>query len=232
MPIWGTPFSEGHLARMDERFGIQRSIISSTIANTCDFQRGNQAIGEVAGKGPFVGCMVVNTQYTGRALEEMRKYLPMPGFVALLVRSGETGRLVPAEECGDILNAHRRYMKPVLIQASDRDSVLQFEQIAKTFPGLKFVMLSMGGEAWRTAIDVAAHALNIYLEVSGSLNPDKISMAVEAVGAQRMLYGSNLPFADPSVTIGLVEDADISDADKKMIFEGCARKLFAWDRQA
>lgn len=225
MPIWGTPFSENHLARMMERYGIERGIVSSTIGNTCDFVRGNQQVQQVAGKGPLLGAVVVNTQYPPQAIEDMRKYLTSPGFAALIIRSGETGRLVPAEECQDILNAHRRFLKPVMIQASDRDSVLQFDEVAKAFPGIKFVMLSMGGDAWRTAIDVAAKTLNIVLEISGSLNPDKISTAVEAIGAHRMVYGSNLPFADPSVTIGLVGDADISDADKKMIFEGSARRL-------
>jgi predicted TIM-barrel fold metal-dependent hydrolase len=230
MPIWGTPFSEGHLARMMERCGIVRSIVSATIGNTCDFSRGNQQTHQVAGKGPFMGCLVVNTQYPAQAIEEMRKYLTSPNFLALLVRSGETGRLVPAEQCHEILNAHRRFLKPVMIQASDRDSVLQFAEVAKAFPGIKFVMLSMGGDAWRTAIDVAEKTLNIVLEVSGSLSPDKISMAAEVVGAHRMMYGSNLPFADPSVTIGLIEDADISDADKKQIFEGTAKKVFTWEK--
>lgn len=226
IPIWGTPFTEGHLVRMMEKYGVVRSIVSSTIGNTCDFVKGNAQIKEVAGKGPILGCVVVNTQYPEQAIENMRKYLPLDGFVALLIRSGETGRMVPAEECDGILNAHRRFIKPVMIQASDRDSVLQADQMARAFPGIKFVLLSMGGDAWRTAVDVASKTLNIVLDVSGSLSPDKITSAAETIGAHRMVYGSNMPFVDPSVMIGMVEDARISDADKKMIFEGSARKIF------
>jgi predicted TIM-barrel fold metal-dependent hydrolase len=115
-----------------------------------------------------------------------------------------------------------------MIEAGDRESVLAAEQIAKAFPGLKFVLLSMGGSSWRTAADAAEKTLNLVLEVSGSLNPDKIRIAVEKVGAHRMVFGSNMPFTDPSVTIGLVEGSDITDGEKRLIFSGTAKRLFGW----
>jgi len=227
-PIWGTPFTEGHLARMMDKYGIERAVVSSTIANSCDPVRGNAQVKEVAGKGRIHGCAVVNTQYPSRSMEDVRLYLSSPAFAALLIRSGAPGRPVTLDECGDILNAHRRYSKPVLIETSDREAVLAADQIARAFSAIKFVLLSMGGSAWRTATAAAEKTLNLVLEVSGSLNPDKISLAVEAVGAHRMVYGSNLPFADPAVTIGLVQDAEICDADKQMIFERSAKRLFGW----
>ncbi len=91
---------------------------------------------------------------------------------------------------------------------------------------MKFVLLAMGGDDWRMATVVAERTLNLVLEVSGSFSPDKIRFAVERIGSHRMVYGSGLPYVDPSVVIGLVEDADISDADKRNIFENSARRLF------
>ena len=229
-PIWGTPFTEGHLIRMMDKYGIERCIASSTIANTCDFVRGNAQVKEIAGKGRIYGCVVVNTQYPSLSIEDMRRYLPMDVFAALLIRSGAPGRAVTLDECSDILNSHRRFGKPVLIETSDREGVLAADEIARTFTGIKFVLLSMGGGAWRTAVAAAEKTLNLVLEVSGSLSPDKVKLAAEAVGAHRMVYGSNLPLADPAVTIGLVEDAQISDSDKNAIFEGSAKRLFGWAR--
>lgn len=227
-PIWGTPFTEGHLRRMMEKYGIERCIVSSAIASSCDFVRGNAQTKEIAGKPGIFGCAVVNNQYPPLAIEDMRKYLSLHQFESMLIRSGTPGKPVTLDESADILNSFRRFAKIIMIEATDREGVLAAEQIAKTFNGLKFVLLGMGGSAWRTAIDVADKTLNIVLEVSGTLSPDKIRLAAEKVGAHRMVYGSNLPFADPSVTIGLVEGADITDGEKRLIFEGTAKRLFAW----
>jgi len=217
---------------MMDRYGIERCIVSSTIANTCDPVRGNAELREVAGKGRIHGCVVVNTQYPARSVEDMRRYLSSDAFVALLIRPGAPGGAVTLDECADILNSHRRFGKPVLVEAADRESVLAADEIARAFGGIKFVLLSMGGDAWRTAVAAADKTLNLVLEVSGSLSTDKIKLAAEIVGAHRMVYGSNLPVADPAVTVGLVEDADIPDADKKMIFEGAAKRLFGWTETA
>jgi len=228
IPIWGTQFSEGHLRRMMEKYGISRCVVSSTKASTCDFISGNDAVSQLAGKGGIYGCAVVNTQYPPQSIEDMRRRMSSPAFVALLIRSGLPNKPVTLDECSEILNAFRRYAKVVMIEASNREGVLAADEIARAFGGLKFVLLSMGGAAWRTAIDVADKTLNLVLEVSGSLNPDKIRLAVERVGAHRMVFGTNMPIYDPSITVGLVEGADISDVDRRLIFEGTANRLFGW----
>jgi hypothetical protein len=216
---------------MMERYGIERCIVSATTANSCDFIRGNAQIKEIAGKGRIFGCAVVNTQYPSESIEDMRQYMSLPSFVALMIHSGAPGRPVTLDECNDMLNAHRRFAKPVMIEAADREGVLAATEIAQKFTGIKFVLLSMGGAEWRTAVAAADKTLNLVMEISGSLSPDKISLGAATVGAHRMIYGSNLPFADPAATIGLVEDGGLSDGEKQMIFEGSAKRLFGWAPQ-
>jgi predicted TIM-barrel fold metal-dependent hydrolase len=232
-PIWGTPFTEGHLVRMMDRYGIERAVASATLANSTDFIRGNEQISSSAGKGGRIfGCVVVNTQYPLQSIENMRQYLTAPGFSALRIHSGTSGRPVTLDECDDILNAHRRFAKPVLIETVDKEGVLAAAEIAKKYNGIKFILLSMGGAAWRTAVAIADKQLNLVLDVSGTPSPDKITLGAEAVGAHRMVFGSNLPFADPTVTIGLIEDGKLSDQDKKLIFEGTAKRLLGWSQQS
>ena len=230
-PTWGTAFTEGHLLRMMERHGIERCVVSSTIANSCDFIRGNAQIREIVGKGRIFGCTVVNTQYQLESIEDMRANLALPSFVALAITSGTPGRHVTLDECEEILNSHRRFAKPVMLEVSTKEGVLAANEIAKAFPGIKFVLMSMGGTAWRTAIAMADHTLNLVLEISGVPNPEKVRLAVETVGAHRMIFGSNLPFSDPGVTLGMLDDGGISNSDKKMILEGTAKRLFGWARQ-
>ena len=102
--------------------------------------------------------------------------------------------------------------------------------IAKAFPNMKFILLGMGGDDWRIPIIFADRTLNLVLEVSGSFSPDKVKFAVERIGSHRIVYGSGLPYSDPSSIIALVNEADIAGADKRNIFDGTARRLFNMQR--
>lgn len=232
-PLWGVPFTDAHLARSMQKYGVERCIVSSTIGNSCDFRRGNAQIAKVAqASKSMLGCVVVNINYAELSQKEMHAYLPGSEFAGMLLTSGVRGRHVTLAEGEELLNAYRRFVKPVFLHTFDQASVLAANEIAKAFPAMKFILLSMGGDDWRMAAVLAERTLNLVLEVSGSFSPDKIQFASERIGSHRMVYGSGLPYVDPSATIGLVQDADISDADKRNIFENSARKLFGWGRAA
>lgn len=228
-PLWGVAFTDAHLARSMQKYGVERSIVSSTIGNSCDFKLGNAQIARVAKVNPaMAGCVVVNINYPEQSQKEMHSYLAEGGFAGILVTSGTREKCVTLAEAEEILNAHRRFVKPVFLRVTDQASLHAANEMAKAFPIMKFVLLSMGGEEWRMATVLADRTLNLVLEVSGSFSPDKIKFAVEHIGSHRMVYGSSLPYVDPSAIIGLVEDADISDVDKRNIFENSARRLFGW----
>ena len=230
-PLWGVPFTDQNLARSMQKYGVEKSIISSTIANSCDFVRGNEQIAKVVAANPsMLGCVVVNINYPEQSQKEMHAYLGTDQVAALLLTSGVRGKFVTLAESDEILNAHRRFIKPVYLHTPDQASALAANEIAKAFPIMKFVMIGMGGEDWRMAALLAEKTLNLVLEVSGSSSPDKIRFAVDHIGSHRIVYGSGLPYVDPSAVIGLVQDAEITDLDKRNILEGSARRLFGWSR--
>jgi len=230
-PLWGVPFTDQNLARSMQKYGVERSIISSTIGNSCDFVRGNGQIARVVQANPvMLGCVVVNINYPEQSQKEMHSYIGTDKFAALMLTSGVRGRFVTLAESEDILNAHRRFIKPVYLHVPNQAAAIAANEIAKAFPIMKFVMIGMGGDDWRMATVLAEKTLNLVLEVSGSSSPDKICFAVEHIGSHRIAYGSGLPYVDPSAIIGLVQDADITDLDKRNIFEGSARRLFGWNR--
>jgi len=230
-PLWGIPFTDQNLLRSMQKYGVDRSIISSTIGNSCDFKRGNAQVARVVqANQAMLGCVVVNINYPELSQKDMHSYLADGSFAALLLTSGVRGRHVTLAEGEDLLNAHRRFVKPVYLHTQNQAAALAANEIAKAFPIMKFVLIGMGGEDWRMATMLAERTLNLYLEVSGSSSPDKIQFAVEHIGSHRIVYGSGLPYNDPSAVIGLVQDAEITDADKKNIFENSARRLFGWGR--
>lgn len=230
-PLWGVPFTDANLARSMQKYKVERCIVSSTIGNSCDFQRGNDQINRVVkSQQAMLGCIVVNINYPEQSQTDMHAYLGEDNFAGMLLTSGVRRRHVTLAEADELLNAYRRFVKPVFLHVFDQASLLAANDIAKQFTGMKFVLLGMGGEDWRMAAVLAERTLNLVLEVSGSFSPDKIKFAAERIGSHRIVYGSGLPYVDPAAVIGLVEDADVSDADKRNIFEHSARRLFGWPR--
>ncbi len=230
-PLWGVSYSDANLLRSMQKYGVERSIVSSTLGNSVDFQRGNAQIAKVVQSSQnLFGCAVVNFNYPEQSQREMHTYLGTDAFAGIMLSSGVRRRHVTLAEADEILNAYRRFVKPVFLRVFDKASLLAADEMARVFTGMKFVLLGMGHDEWRLATVLAEKSLNLVLEVSGSFSPDKIKFAVDRIGAHRMVYGSGLPYVDPTSTIGLVEDAEISDIDRRLIFEGSARKVF-WGRR-
>jgi uncharacterized protein len=231
--VWAAQSGSADLLKAMTKYSIGGSIVSSTLGNTCDFKTGNDWISsEIKGQSRLLGCVVLNATHVEESVEDMHKYLGEKNFAGIVLRSGISGRHVTLDECSDILNAYRRFNKLVLIEAENREAVASAKQIAEYFKQCRIIMLAMGGDDWMNAVAAAEKVTNLYLETSGNLNPNKIKYAFEKVGPNRLVFGSNWPYADPALTIGLIEDADISDADKKRIFETNAMRLLGFERPA
>jgi predicted TIM-barrel fold metal-dependent hydrolase len=89
----------------------------------------------------------------------------------------------------------------------------------------------MGGEDWRVAIAAAKSSTTLRLETSGSLDRAKISAAIEALGAHRLLYGSGSPHLDPAAALGLLDDSGLSDDTRRRLLSLNALRLFNLERQ-
>jgi predicted TIM-barrel fold metal-dependent hydrolase len=122
---------------------------------------------------------------------------------------------------------------PALIH-SGRDPISSIEYIigaAKKFNSVNFIGAHLGGNA----TDIVERALdilkkerldNIYLDTSASKFPDLIRKAVEAIGPDKILFGSDVPYADLRIGKICIDLADIKDKYKEAIFYENARIFF------
>jgi predicted TIM-barrel fold metal-dependent hydrolase len=76
------------------------------------------------------------------------------------------------------------------------------------------------------SIDVAARNRNVYLETSGMPMHTKIREAVERVGSDRVLYGSDAPFHHPRVEIEKVRLSGLDAELVQRVLGTNARALF------
>jgi hypothetical protein len=202
-------------------------------AATCDFVTGNERLREILDvEAGMFGYVTLNAGYPAESLEEQRKHLTRREFIAGLL-FGHDGIPVNLADVRDILNAQRRFAKPIAIHVPNAEAAIAVHEIAAEFPAMKFILLTMGGEDWHSAVVAAKQHVNLYLEISGALDSDKIAYASSMLTPRKLLYGSSLPYSDPQLTIGLIEEATTLTAmDRNRVYYQNAQQFFTTQRDS
>lgn len=108
-----------------------------------------------------------------------------------------------------------------------------FGEIARRYPSLPVVLIHAGAkrEAFPVAIALAKEHPNLYLDVSGSfVTAAWILRMVREIGADRVLYSSDVPFIDMRFSLGRVVFSTLSPADKIRVLGENAVRLFRLPR--
>ncbi len=101
-------------------------------------------------------------------------------------------------------------------------------KIAERYANLSLLMGHSCHGAWDQAVQLTRDFGNLYLELTAVLdNRGVIEQFVEQAGADRMLFGTDLPWFDPHHGIGALLSADITDEDRHQILHRNAERLLA-----
>lgn len=98
-------------------------------------------------------------------------------------------------------------------------------ELARRHPDVPLVCGHTGGN-WELGIRAVRDCPNVYLDTAGS-DPTSgfVEMAVREVGAQRVLYGSDVPGRSFASQLAKVMGADVTPADRQQILQGNLRRL-------
>lgn len=225
LPYWNEEFTTDKLLNNMAENGIMGSVVCPT-NSMVNFEEANAKVFELIKTIPkLLGVLAVNIDYINESNEQARKYLTNSKFIAIKLFSNNPITLNSSDA---FLNLHRRYGTPVFVDCYNEQEAVNLGEIAKEFNQMKFVMLGMGGEDYKTAISIARKNVNIYLETGGSLDPYKIKYACDTVGAHRLIYGSHTPYVEGTVYKSLIENSGIELRDITDIYYNSAKRLFNW----
>jgi predicted TIM-barrel fold metal-dependent hydrolase len=98
-------------------------------------------------------------------------------------------------------------------------------ELGKNYPNTTFIFAHAGG-IWVKAFQAAKHYPNLYFDTSG-FDPERgiVEKAVEVLGPERILFGSDAPGRNYAAQLAKVQYADISENDKRLILGENAAKL-------
>jgi predicted TIM-barrel fold metal-dependent hydrolase len=117
---------------------------------------------------------------------------------------------------------------PTLFHCGDEplSTPLSVAEAAAACPGSTIILGHMGGYFHvDEAIEVAEQHPNLVLETSAMPYPDKIRTAVERLGAERVVFGSDGPMASPALERQKVVIAGLSAPDERLVLGGNAAVL-------
>ena len=98
-------------------------------------------------------------------------------------------------------------------------------ELAKRHPDVQFVCIHTGGD-WERGIGIIRTTKNVSAEIAGS-NPTSgfVEMAVRELGAERVIYGSDVGGRSFASQLAKVIGADIPESAKALILGGNLRRL-------
>lgn len=221
------------LQRAAQRARFDATGVASRRALAGDLVEGNAETKALLAEAPQMrGWVVINPVYPERSSEELRKYASNAKWLGAMIHPGMTGESLASSATREMLNAYRRYTKPLLVHVSNEQAARELEALAMEFSTLKIIALGCGGDDWQACTHVAKRATNVFLEpFSGGPHRGKVEAILAALGPNRVLFASNYPLSNPGAALGLWFDAKLSDAEKQAILTTNAVRLFGLNRE-
>jgi len=225
------------MIRVMDLLNIEVLAITSTRACCNDCPRGNAEVAEALKQYPqrFRGYITVNPNPPGEALHELERWTDFhtPPLIKLhpdLHKYPVTGPHY--RPVWDYANQTRAI---VLVHTWDSDpncGPLRLAPIAQEFTHAR-ILIGHAGVTWRgyeQAMQVAEVAPNTFLDIAGSQSHRTvIEAAVSRLGAERVLFGSDMPYLEAAVSLGRVLTARITDQDKELILRTNFMRLLEED---
>jgi hypothetical protein len=211
-----------------ERRGIDAALISSTEAIVDDLVAGNRRLAnDIAGHSALYGYVVVNPRYLELSAQQLEIYDAHPQFVGAKVHTSYSATPIGAPAMADLFELLAAHGKPVLIHTWGAGDAHALAQLAARHPALPIVAAHAGATAWREMIAAARNVPNLYLDFALSIpERGRIERAVEVLGAERVVFGTDATLLDPAYMLACFHEADIDPRYLPQLMGGNTIRLF------
>ena len=198
-----------------------------------EIREGNATVAKFCQQEPqrLKPYVTVNPRHRQSTLEEIRRGVEEDEAIAVKVwvaaRADEPDVFAVAEACIE-------YGLPLLLHAfhkavgqlSHETDAPHVALLAKRYPELKIIMAHLAGaHLWGCAH--VADCPNVWSDFSGSYcETGTIETAIKLLGEDRVLFGSDAPGADFLNNLGKVEEAEITEPQRRKILYENSQSLF------
>lgn len=215
-----------------ERLGIDQFLCSNIGAyqpypSLDEVRDMNRVLGQQLLKYPdrLRGYCYVNPRYGSASLDDLRLNVEDRGMIGikLWVATFADDLLVDplleyAAEHRLIVLAHA--WRKTVGQLPFESTASNIAAAARRHPSVRFVMAHLGGQV-ESALNTIQDLPNVAVDTSGTIiGAGEVALAVQRVGAERVIFGSDLHHVDLAVNVGKVLGAQLAPEVEAQIFGG------------
>ena len=230
----GRPHDLARVLKAMDESGIDKALLLPTVSTGSPYPA--DKVAEEVKKAPdrLVAFTVVNPKAPD-AVEKLEEAVLKYGAKGLKIHP--TFQALPADDeiwVYPLVEKAQELKIPVMIHSGEGPYALpwQIGLVAMDFPKVTIIMAHMGLCSLSYtdgAIKMAKRASNLILETSGVVYDVPITKACQAIGSDRIIFGSDAPTNNPIHEIKKIQVAKISEEDKRKILgENIARILGLW----
>lgn len=216
------------IATMD-RLGV-RTILTSTWEGIMTAEGGNDtALAAHKRYGERIGCYATwNPNYPGDLDRVIGEYHDKHRFIGIKPYHPRHLKSL-LDSCYDRWFEYGNRNRLIMLVHTETHEVAgMVDALAAKYPDMAF-MLAHSGQSYdiaRCNVAVANRRPNVYLEITyTALTYGIIEYMVREAGADKVIYGSDLPMRDPAPQLGWVCYANISVEDKRKILGGNIKRM-------
>jgi len=215
--------------------GFDTVIASPHIAIGPDYRQGNEDVAAAAREFPgrIMAFVTINPNYGRAEIEKDIAYWDQKtGILAFKLHPSTHGYPASGENYYPVYEYANAHGLPILSHCWDGDprgasSVVN--GLAGQFANVSFIIghSASGWQVMEQGVSEAKARENVYLDLTGSrLLRGLLEEMVRGIGAERVLFGTDVPFIDPRPGLGRVLMARISDDEKRLVLGLNAKRLF------
>jgi predicted TIM-barrel fold metal-dependent hydrolase len=235
-PYWDvTHKTPESLLELMDRHQINMLALCSTRSIFSDWRLGNEEAIALADKHPkrflpFVSLSPILPKsdlvrhlkdYKSRKVKGIRLYPQHQGY-SLTLNSAAAGILETAQDLNLPVVLPVRVIMNWGLPELDAGTI---GTIVAKYPSLPFILSGVNYGEMLWAFDLARRYRNLSLEISGMQGFRAIDGCLQAVGPERLLFGSGLPLLYPACSVQKLTVARLSQEQRYAISEGNARRL-------
>lgn len=217
------------LVRAADKLGIDKLCCTDLTALFYDMHEGNALLHREMQKFPdrILGyASLHSTRFGEEALDELRRCKEVYGMRGLKIYStpemsiAEPAMLPILSLCADL-------KMPILAHTTPHEC----EYLMREVPDVMFIMAHAGAQPyahgdWNRAIQAAAKYPNLYLDTASStIDTGFVEACVAALGAHKILFGTDIPLLDPAPQLAKIRETRLTDAERDLVMGGNILRL-------
>lgn len=179
--------------------------------------------------GRFIPYLRMNPRFVSETEAAIDLAVKQYGFKGIKLHATSYAMHPFTEPTLKILRRAAQYDIPVLFHCSDENLTLplQIAEAAEACPETKIILAHMGGfHHHRDAIRVCKKYSNLYMDTCEFPFSRGIREAVEEIGPERILFGTDIPTDNPLFEIEKVKQANLgSEAEENIFWRNAANLL-------